>query len=223
VREWWNQGELAYDRPQAHLTELAGLGKAPLAGKYPCEKGVIIVSPASPADLAHDPQGAQKVLKVVEQACAGSGISFVPSHFFALRRGPYLAAAAMDEEDIDEHATLAGRWVNLFDPELAVMIDPKIEPGTRWLLYDLDHCPEHPWLIAAAGRVSNETWSEGVLTFTVEGMANTICSLRARVPGKPSGVIAGGNPAAFKWDAASQTVWVKFENRCKGMPVEIHW
>ncbi len=103
------------------------------------------------------------------------------------------------------------------------MADPQIEPDTRWLLYDLSRCPEHPWVIAAAGRVENETFTGQSLSFTVAGMANTQCSLRARLPEQPIEVSVRDAPAAFEWDEDSRTVLLQFPNLPEGVKVRMRW
>jgi hypothetical protein len=129
----------------------------------------------------------------------------------------------MDESlDTNPH-TLSGNWINLFDPRLAVMVNPHIAPNTRWLLYDLSRCPATPWVIAAAGRLDGETFTGQLLTCKVSGMADTLCCLRARLPQRPAVVTAGGQPAIFEWDEGSQTVLVEFPNLPEGQAVEMRW
>ncbi len=223
VREWWNQAGLDYERPQDHLTELAGLGRTPKEGLYPCGEGSILIAAGSPCELAYDPMGPRKVLDALNQAGKRLGLSFQPTHVLALRRGPYVAASGMDESLDTEPHILSGQWINLFDAQLPVTIDPRIAPDTRWLLYDLSRCPAHPWVIAAAGRVENETYSDHSLTFTVAGMANTLCSARVRLPVKPTQVIVGDGPVDFEWENASSTALVQFSNQSDGVSVEIVW
>jgi hypothetical protein len=223
VREWWNQDGLSYARPQDHLTELLGLGTSPAAGQHAAGKGVVLIDPASPAALAHAGDGAARVASRVEAALQALGLPWSSTSVLALRRGPYVSAAGMDEAPSAEAETLPGTWVNLFDANLAIHRDPQILPDTRWLFYDLDRCPDHPWVIAAAGRVEQETYTDRSLSFRVAGMAETVCSLRARLPQEPVAVTAGGNPAHYVWDAPSRTVLVKFANRPGGELVEIRW
>ncbi len=222
VREWWNQDGANYARPQEHLTELLGLGRAPAPGTYPCGDGYVIVAYVSPAALAHDPQGADVVLDYVKQARAALGLPWTEGNLLALRRGPYVVAAGMDEST-GAATTLPGVFVNLFDGDLLVLTAPVIAPDTRWLFYDLARCPEHPWVIAASGRVRDEAYDGHSLTFTIEGMADTPCVIRARVSQCPASVIAAGKPAGVTWDAASRTVLICFPNDPAGVAVQVGW
>ncbi len=222
VREWWNQDGADYARPQEHLTELLGLGRTPALGTYPCGAGWVIVAPESPAALAHDPQGADVVLGYVKQARASLGLPWAEGNLLALRRGTYVVAAGMDEST-GAATALPGVFVNLFDGDLPVLTDPVIAPDTRWLFYDLARCPEHPWVIAASGRIRDEAYDDHSLAFTVEGMADTPCVVRARVPQCPASVVAAGKAADMTWDAASRTALIRFSNDPAGVAVRVEW
>jgi hypothetical protein len=223
VREWWNQDGIAYASPQAHLTEQLGLGRQPDPGSYPCGKGIVVVDPSSPAGLAHDPGGADRVLAQVQAACSALDLPWTQSNLLALRRGPYLVAAGMDESAEGAPVVLPGHYVNLFDAQLSLCVDPAIAPETRWLLYDLSRCPDQPWVIAAAGRVRQESWAAHHLSFAIEGMDGTTCAVRARIPVAPIQVTADGERASHEWDAPSRTVLIRFANRPGGQLVEVTW
>jgi hypothetical protein len=113
--------------------------------------------------------------------------------------------------------------VNLFDAELGICADPVIAADSRWLLCDLDRCPDGPWVIAAAGRVREEVAGEHSLTFTVEGMAETTCAVRVRLPDKPKTAVNLDGNSAWSWDAGSNTALIRFANWPAGARVEIRW
>ena len=223
VREWWNQDRQDYSRPQEHLCQALGLGRAPNPGEYACGAGAVIVEPASPAELAHDPGGDEKVMERVRRAHQAAGMAWDEGNALALRRGPYVVAAGMDESTDEEQMVLEGRYVNLFDAELGICEDPVIAADSRWLLCDLDGCPDGPWVIASAGRVREEVSSENSLIFTVEGMAETTCAVRVRMPGKPKTAVNLDGNAVWVWDAESNTALMRFANRPAGARVEIRW
>jgi hypothetical protein len=199
------------------------MGTAPAAGLHACGKGWVLVDPASPAALAHDPKGPAHVLSQVRRARESLGLPWSTANLLALRRGPYVVAGGMAESLSAEKTVLPGSWVSLFDDRLSVHIDPEIQPDTRWLLYDLARCPDQPWVIAAAGLVQDEKVVGNSLSCRVSGMANTACSLRARVPDQPVEVTVGDEPATSEWDPGSRTVLVRFPNQPRGAAVEIRW
>jgi hypothetical protein len=224
VREWWNQDGLDYAAPQQHLTEQLGLGRDPVPGQHQVAQGVVIVAPASPAALAQRTDGADEVLQAVKQARAALGLAWAETNVLALRRGPYVVVGGMDESRRNAPLTLSGDYVNLYDPHLGVLHDPLIAPDTRWLLVDLAHCPQGPWVIAAAGRVSDETAHERTLTFSVQGMAATTGVTCVRLPQPPARVqVVDGAVSESQWDARTHTLRVEFANNPQGVAVRVEW
>lgn len=119
--------------------------------------------------------------------------------------------------------TLVGHFVNLYDADLAIVENPVIAPDTRWLLYDLSRCPAKPWVIAAAGRVSDEAADDHSLTFTVAGMAQTNCVVRAYIPAQPQQVLVDNQPARSEWSDTTHTVLIAFPNIPQGVSVRLSW
>jgi hypothetical protein len=130
----------------------------------------------------------------------------------------------MDESQ-DESLTLTGAFVNLFDPNLAIVRDPQIDPDTRWLLFDLSRRPDHPAVVAAAGRVEGEgeDYTTSSLSFNVEGMAETVCVIRAILPEKPIDVETDTESCDWTWDSGSHTIQVRFPNEPSGVQVTLRW
>jgi hypothetical protein len=118
---------------------------------------------------------------------------------------------------------LQGRYVNLYDPRLSAVENPSIAPDTRWLLVDLSRCPNQAWVVAAAGRVSDETPTDRSLTFKVEGMAQTTCAVRVLLPSMPRVVSLNGQAGQFVWDDASSTALLEFPNSNQGVKVDLEW
>ncbi len=223
VREWWNTEGLDYARPQDHLTALLEVGRNPSPGRYSCGEGVLYVVPDSPAALAYDPEGARCVVEKVQAACRDTGTAWELTNHLVLRRGPYVVAAGMTESMGEEAYVLQGLYSDLFDPELTLLADPTITPGSRWLLYDLGRCPDGPWVIAAAGRVCDERATAESLSFVVEGMADTVGVARIQVPCAPHTVTADGKAVPVRWDEASHTALISFANRPQGVHIVVSW
>lgn len=220
VREWWNSAGLDFASPQMHLTHMLGLGRMPTAGVHACGKGFVMIEPASPAALAHSPDGADVICKHVQGALQRLGRAWCECNVLALRRGPYVIASGMDEVN-DAGLTLDGMYVNLFDAELGLVAAPRITAGTRWLLCDVSHRPDRAWVLACAGRVVDERVEGGALRFTVRGMSNTHCAVRVALPSRPARVLLDGIETRGEWDEASKTLLLKFAHQPAGVIVEV--
>jgi len=223
VREWWNTDGLDCASPQAHLTELLGLGQTPISGLHECGSGFVVIEPQSPAALAHQSDGADVMNQWMKVALQKVGHEWRARNCLALRRGPYVIASGMDETADATDLQLEGVFVNLFDPALGLVTSPRITAGTRWLLCDVNTRPPQPWVLACAGRVRNEVFADGVLRFNVRGLAGTRCAVRVALPTAPRSVEVGAAVSSLRqdWDAGSRTLLVQFDHQTGGVDVVI--
>ena len=225
AREWWNDNGRTQATPQSHLTTELGLGTPPDVGCFASGKGVVILDPSSPADLAHRPDGADVVLKQVKLARERLNLPWSETSALVFRRGPYVSAGGMDETPEAPPVVLAGLYVNLYDAHLKVVRDPIIAPDTRWLLADLSRYAEQEraCVIAAAGRITGETVSEHGLAFNVAGMGQTTCAIRVKLPAKPVHATRDSTDQACDWDEPSHTALLEFPNESNGVDIVIEW
>lgn len=223
VREWWNQDGLSYARPQDHITSLLSLSPNLPTGTWPVGEGALVLLSASPTELAHQADGAAVILQALDAAAPYSGMHWQPCNALALRRGPYVVAAGMDESLDHTGHTLPGSWVNLFDSSLNLVKDPLLTPNSHWLLYDLSAVPEPVWVIACAGRLDREEQQGDTLHCSISGMADTTCALRVRLPRQPQNCLVEGEPCNVEWDVESSTALLRFPNRPEGTSLTITW
>jgi hypothetical protein len=218
VREWWNSDGADFTRPQEHLFRSFRLPREPKPGTYTHGHGSVIINPMSPAEIAHNPNGADIVVNQLRRIDPDLALG----NLLALRRGPYLVAAAMDEST-DDAQVIPGTFVNLYNSDLAIRENPAITPGSHWLLYDIARCPDHPWVIAAAGCVKSETYTADTLTFTVEGIADTTCAVRVRIDSEPKSITVDGMTVEGSWYEDTRTALIRFPNKPKGVDVQVSW
>ncbi len=129
VREWWNTAPNAFATPREHLFEALGLAKD-ATGLHKVGRGVVVREALSPAALTYKEDGAETVRKAVRQAAAAVKLAWKETDSLVLRRGPYLVAAGLDESTPGAKPyVLHGRYLNLFDPELAVLNTVTITPA----------------------------------------------------------------------------------------------
>ena len=220
VQSWWNdksQG-MSYQTPRLHLFERLGLTAATLPGEHPVGQGHLIFDTTSPAGLTRSLDGASQVIRLARRAAELSGVSFRETNHMILRRGPYIVGAGLDESIDNPEAKLPGRFVDLFDPNLAIVQDLAFLPGSRRLLLDIDKANPtgQPKVLAAAAKVSNPRFEEGVFSFDAAGPADTEAVVRVAFPREPVAVSASGLPEpaapAMTWDEPSKTVLIRFAN-----------
>jgi hypothetical protein len=222
VREWWNSNGLNYKTPREHLFEQLGLAKdgrkaqsgGTEAQNWNYGRGNVIWLRKNPAALAASEKGDLQLLPVVKQAASRAGLTWRETNYLLLRRGPYITAAGLDESVPGEAKIVSGRFVNLFDPQLRVQREVRLEPGSRWFLRDLDANPSNePELLASAGKALVTEKAPGSLSFAVEGVGGTkaVCLLRSEKP-MLSATLDGQALTDFEYSAAEKLLWVRFPN-----------
>lgn len=167
VREWWNGGKGdagsggSRATPAEHLFAALGLGTSPEPGVHPVGRGCAAYLDVHPAECAQRPQAGARLRASVRAAIeAAGGPEWNRSSRLALRRGPYLIAAAMDEsEDVggeeqraepdaaaataewatgETEFTFSGKFVDLLDADLPILKQATLREGEQMLLYDLE-------------------------------------------------------------------------------------
>ena len=225
VREWWNTPPLSYATPRQHLFESLELPKD-ATGLHRVGKGVVLREALSPAALTYASDGAEVVRKLARQAAEAVGLSWRETNALALRRGPYLIAAGLDES-IPNAASfvLHGRFIDLFDAQLPVRNEITLSPGKRALLFDLDAInPTRAQVVAAACPVSHIRFENDALEFNAEGVADTEAVVRILAQGTPSRVLVAGKVLPPDDCVASAgTLQLRFQNSVKGVTVAVHF
>ena len=112
---------------------------------------------AGRATLSMAAAGANRVVERDSETGGGEATEFAVAGgtglFIVAGADLHASAAGLDESVSTEAHELHGRFINLFDADLRVQKDIKIEPGTRWFLLDLD-APrnDEPRVLASACR-----------------------------------------------------------------------
>jgi hypothetical protein len=228
VRGWWNSAPYANTAtPRQALFAQMGLDPNAAAGTHKVGKGTLIYDSASPAALTYQSDGAEHVRGLVRRACTAARLPYRETNYLALRRGPYVVAAGLDESvpDAPPHE-LTGRFVNLFVAGLPLLDRVALTPGSRYLLLDLDRVgAKAPALLLAAGKTLDaRKLPDSDFAFYAEGPDGTTASVRLRLAGPPKEVRVDDQslPAdAQVWDAASETLLVRFPNAASGHRITV--
>ena len=224
VRAWWNTAPHQYAAPRAALFEHLGLAADAAPGTHPVGAGTLIYDTASPAALTYTPGGADHVRALVQSACAAAALPYRETNFLHLRRGPYVVAAGLDESLTDTPHRLNGPFVDLFDASLRILDAVTLEPGRRFLLLSLAHIGADRVLLAAACKTRGAEQTQGGFRFHASGPEETEAAVRLRLTDAPRSVTVGGEPlpaAAQEWDAATQTLLLRFPNAASGQWVSV--
>lgn len=223
VRAWWNTAPNSYAAPRAALFAHLGLAAGTEPGAHRVGKGTLVYDVTSPAALTYRPDGADHVRTLVRAACRAAKLPYLETNYLALRRGPYVVAAGLDESLPDAPHRLTGRFVDLFDAALPILDAVTLTPGRRALLLDLDRVrAQNPVILAAACKtLGARRLPRGDFRFRAAGPDTTEAAVRLRLDGPPSAVTLDGAPlppGAQTWDPATHTLLLRFPNAASG-----HW
>lgn len=224
VQEWWNSGGLSFKTPREHLFKRLGLA-AEARGLQRVGNGVVLFEPASPATLAYQPTGSDRIRALARQAADAIKLPWKESTALILRRGPFLVAAGLEESGADQKPlVLHGRMIPLFDPSLSVVKEFAVTSGRRALLVDLDSLPRgHEGLVAAACRVRQHAVLPDSIRFHADGIAQTSAVICVAINHPPRSVdVAGKALDAGQYDYADGLLRFRFTNTAEGVDVVIH-
>jgi hypothetical protein len=221
VREWWNTGGRRYATPRQHLFEQLGLTaqatNEAAPNRWPFGQGSVTWLRENPARLAANKAGDARWTQLLKQSVASARMDWRETSHLLLRRGPYLIGAGLDESIDGEPKTLRGRFVNLFDPELAVRDTIPLTPGARVFLLDLEAVPQAgPRVLASACKALPIKQDDRSLTLVVEGVARTPAVVLLSAPTGPRSITVDGQSLdATNYSANDRLLWLRFTNESR--------
>ncbi|MDQ2753658.1 MAG: hypothetical protein M3R72_11615, partial [Bacteroidota bacterium] len=130
----------------------------------------------------------------------------------------------------DQPLLIQKRVIDLFNPELPVLSQKKVQLGEQSFLFDLNQIKnkQTPQVLCAASRVTDEKREAHGYSFVAKSPDSTNNVMRILLPAKPQSVIVtkpNGEAikALFEWDEASHTCLLRFMNASEGRSVIIKW
>ena len=217
VEEWWNTGGNSFERPFDHLLTLLGLPAGAGEGTYGCGKGKLTVLRHDPKEYVLEEGRDDTLLRAVEDLY---GEIHCKNHF-VLDRGPYRLVAVMDEGGNEPYTLEGGPFIDIYDPSLPVYGKHDILPGSQGLFYDISKAPKAPCILAASSRAYDEKETSKRFSYTCKGPEETVSVTRIKLSRSPRKVLLNGQMSDFRWDEASETILLTFDNDPDGVKVEI--
>ena len=202
--------------------------------KYKTGKGTVFIIREDPKEIVMNKGGDTSYFSKVKYAyehTAKAGNLIVKNNFF-IQRGPYVIASVLKESTSNDPLVIDKKVIDLFNPELPVLQEKIIQPGTQAFLYNLEHIQySKPQVLAAASRVYQEKINnkEQEYSFITKSLSHTIDVMRIVLPSAPKEVTAilpnseNVRIMVDTWDQSSHTLLLKFENYSEGVSVNIHW
>lgn len=227
VQEWWNTGANRYKAPADHLFGKMGIAAGAKEGLYAYGKGSVLIIRTDPKEYAMRANASEDLIRAVQERYRTAGGSLAFKNSFYLRRGPFELVAVMDESVSEEHFTINGTLIDLFDPKLPVYPARTIAPGEQgyFMNVDLIKNKQQPQVLAAAYRVYDEEITGNNYSYVAKSPIETTGISRVLLPRQPRRVKVNGQDIfnLQNWDAKSGTYLLGFENNPDGVKVEFAW
>jgi hypothetical protein len=229
VREWWNDAGNSRRTPREHLFAELGVQDSDFdvapSGLVAVGRGAVLWARESPVAAAASWSGSIRLVAHVRAAAERAGVVWRERSHLALRRGPYLIAAGLDESPVERPPEiLKGRFVNLFDPELQLQRDITLTEGNRVFLVDLAFAgksrssADAPGfrVLASASKILPASTDVQATTWTVEGITGTRSIILMSCARAPKQVLLEGKPLeTVTYDAKEQLLHIRFPNESR--------
>src|SRR5690606_6967297 len=210
-----------------HLFGKMGIAAGAKEGLYAYGKGSVQIIRTDPKEYAMRANASGDLIRAVQERYRTAGGSLAFKNSFYLRRGPFELVAVMDESVSEEHFTINGTLIDLFDPKLPVYPERTIAPGEQgyFMNVDLIKNKQQPQVLAAAYRVYDEEITGNNYSYVAKSPIETTGISRVLLPRQPRRVKVNGQDIfnLQNWDAKSGTYLLGFENNPDGVKVEFAW
>lgn len=225
VREWWNDEGKTDKTPMDDLLKRLAVDTSVKNALQTVGEGAVWFMDASPKRLQKKKDGASHIMETVRSMLASKDIPVEASHYFTVKRGPYIATSVLDESVSDAPVTFEGTYIDLFDPMLGITHKRVLAANERTLLYDLDWIKKQPVkakVLAAAARIRNENLAANTFTFSMRGPESTTGRARILLPHKPIQIETVPTiELKQEWHEDSGTLWLSFPNIAAPVAVSI--
>lgn len=213
VREWWNQPPATQRLPQQHLYAALGLEPNPAEGWHAVGQGQIFVQRLAPRELAATDRH-QELAAWVADAAAKADIGLPERSHCLVRRGPYVAAAGLEESPASSLLALTGTYLDLFADDLALIRNPGLASDRCGLWVDLSQA-NAPCVPASASRIDGWQASGQTVDFVSSAPTGGEVITWVRLEHEPRTVLASQHngvpvPVFSEWHAAEQALRLRY-------------
>ncbi|MDO5571464.1 MAG: hypothetical protein Q4F97_08390 [Bacteroidales bacterium] len=231
VLEWWNQKGNNFKRPSDHLFSLMGIKENPKDGEYKYGKGAVRVIREDPKEFILKENGDNSLLTALKKLYQTKNRKLIEKNNFTLTRGNYELIAVLDESVNHQDYEVKGCFVDLFNPDLPIVLEKHIAVGEQAYLYNLKDLKKEnkPKFVAGACRIYDEKSTTNSYSFVAKSPKETTNVMRVYLPKEPKKIFVNdkdGNNLqniVYEWNEQSKTEKIIFENDPEGISVTIEF
>lgn len=225
IREWWTAGKKKYSSPRQHLFELLS-GEISDGSTVKCGEGALTYYRMKPCRITYSHEAAEEYRAIFDSALRFSGIEPIHRDYLLQHRGPYIAAAVMDESVNSEPLVLNGLFADMYTPELDIITQKTLKPDENTLLFDLSKIPDdEPRVIGTGARIFALDIHDCRAEVRARAAAGTRTNIRLRLPfAAKSAAVSGGKDRIridLRPDSLSRTVLLSFMGTSEDIVITI--
>lgn len=180
-------------------------------------KGAIIHVGISPSWFAASGEGADMLRALAQYSCEKAGLRWHTQQNMGVRRGKYVAIRTLDGEK-----KLKGAYVNLLDPNLAVVADPVVAPQKCAFYCEVTSALKgrNPGLLYSSSKIEKKSETPAMIKLKVSGPIKTKGTARIYTAGRS---IESISPSSVKMEQSGKTVLLTYDNIPESVDVEVKW
>lgn len=212
AKEWWNASAASAGSPRRDLLQRLGV-PSDKAGLFHTGKGYAVVAREKAAAFAQQTTGPEVLLGMLREVLARNRKQLRTSNSIALKRGPYLVGAVLDESISTEPLHIRGTYVDLFTSNATTVENPVKTPGEVFLLREVPaHTASHPAVLASSWRVDKVLHLVSQLSLHVSGPLGSPGIIRLSLPHPPRRVSINSGTAQLENSTTGGTCLVRFQS-----------
>lgn len=217
IDSWWKT--YGYDTPARHLFETLGCPNPQEGETITVGKGIVTYLKKRPSELCKGSKEAENYRLLVQKLLQQRDIKWTFTNCLALRRGPYLIAAVM-EESLENTYRKKGFYVDMLSEEFTLVKEFEVHPDEVAVMYDLSWVSEQDYaVIGTSCRLEELYFNHKNFEFRAAGPAKLTASLRCKLPKCPAEILANGEKVFWCWDEESKTVLIRYPSKPEGVTI----
>jgi hypothetical protein len=174
--------------------------------------------------FASSKESAAELRAIVSRACERAGIPYHEQHYMTVRRGRYVAARSFDKP-----VTIRGKYLNVLDPALEFVTNPKVAVGDLAVYADVKEmlADSKPRVMLSSSRLEAKSESADVTSVLLSGPLGTRGVVRFSTAGKTPNSIqvldTAGKPLPFEQIFDTETLLITHDGLPDAVVVRVAW
>ena len=228
IRSWWNSSKVKYPSAAEHLFEMLGIREPKDREVYSVGNGFAAVWFVNPAEITFSKGNADELRDLFARVIGKGGGTWTYQNSIAVKRGPYLPVAVLDESVSGAPLKLSGLFADMFDIRYNIITEKTIAPDENALLFDLNAIEDETLrVIGTSARVLSLSAAEDTIALTVKGTEGVRTYTRLKTPfavNAAEGKRQNGETVRIgvEYDPVSRTALLSYDGMAEELAITLY-